>query len=118
MQQPFSRDEAEWEWRIGSRLRDIPERDLVRVEIVGRYKLGLIRDTDRLLRLFGHKFYHFEIKDLSAPKISKEDYENDRSLRGEFIRSVMNDASLTDDERGEIISCGLYALAGEAIYDR
>ncbi len=112
------RDGAEWEWRVNSSLKNIPSTDLVRVEIVGRYKIGVIRDTDRLIRLFIHKFYHFEVIDSSLPEINKEDYENDRSLRGEFIRSVMADTRLSDEEKGEVISCGLYALVGEAIYDR
>ena len=112
------RDGAEWEWRVNCAVQKIPASDLVRIEIVGRYEIGLIRDTDRLIRLFGHKFYHFEVNDRSLPMINMEDYKNDKSLRGEFIRSVMSDTTLSDEEKGEVISCGLYALVGEAIYDR
>ena len=113
-----ARDNEEWQWRVESRLRGIPDTDLVRVEIIGRYSPGIIRDTSGLIRLFGHKFYHFEVKDLSTLAIDMRDYEHDRSIKGEFVRSVMADETLTEEERGEVISCGLYALTGEAIYDR
>lgn len=98
-------------------LRDIPRCDLVRLELVGEYAPELWKDTDALTRRFADRFYHFEVKDSSKIKIDPESYKNDKSFKGEFIRSVSADESLSDDEKAKIIACGLYALMGENIYE-
>jgi hypothetical protein len=41
-------------------------------------------------------------------------FQLDASLKGEFVRTVM-EGSLDEDLKGEIIRCGIKALAGEAI---
>ena len=98
-------------------LRDIPRADLVRLELSGEYRPELWKDTDALIRRFSERFYHFEVKDSSKIKIDPESYKNDKSFKGEFIRSVSSDESLDEDTKAKIIACGLYALMGENIYD-
>ena len=46
---------------------------------------------------------------------SKDAFINDKTLKGEFIRGVLADESLTDDERQRVISMGLRALHGAEI---
>ena len=113
-----ARDNGEWEWRVDAAIRNISPSDLVRVDLIGKYKIGLNRDLFRLKRRFGERFYHFEARDLSTLEISLSDYELDKSLRGEFVRAVLADTTLSEIEKGEIINCGLYALEGEAVYER
>jgi putative NIF3 family GTP cyclohydrolase 1 type 2 len=91
--------------------------DLVRLELSGEYAPELWKDTDALLRRFADRFYHFEVKDSSKIRIDPESYKNDKSFKGEFIRSVSADDSLDEDTKAKIIACGLYALMGENIYD-
>ena len=99
-------------------LDGIGERDMVRLELIGRRRIGLNCDTDSLYRRFSHRFYYFEVKDSTRLEIRAEDFMADRSLTGEFIRCVMADKALTQEERDRIITCGLYALSGEALYDK
>ena len=47
-------------------------------------------------------------------KISIEDYAHDKSVRGEFIRSVW-ESSLSQQEKSRVIMCGINALKGEEI---
>ena len=103
--------------RAESLLRNIPASDLVRLNFVGEYFPELWRDTDALARKFGERFYHFEVKDSSKIKIDPENYKNDKSFKGEFIRLVGADESLDEDKKAKIIACGLYALMGESIFD-
>ena len=103
--------------KADSVLRDIPRADLIRLELVGEHAPELWKDTDALVRRFAERFYHFEVKDSSKIKIDPENYKNDKSFKGEFIRSVSADNSLDDDTKAKIIACGLYALIGENIYD-
>lgn len=103
--------------RAESLLREIPRCDLVRLNFVGEYFPELWKDPDALIRRFGDRFYHFEVRDSSKIKIDPENYKNDKSFKGEFIRLVSSDESLDEDKKAKIIACGLYALMGESIFD-
>ncbi len=102
------------EERIISSISDISPNDLVRVNFVGARELELRFDKDLTEDKFKNKFYYFEIKDNSRLTTRAEDYMLDKSLKGEFIRLCLADSTLSDDEKGKIIHCGLSALAGEA----
>ena len=56
-----------------------------------------------LLVLWGHKI---------RLRIRPEDYRHDVSLRGEFVRLVM-DSDLAEDEKEQVLRLGVRALAGE-----
>ena len=103
----------EVENRIADGIRGISERDLVRVVLVGEYEPGIKADLDLLTDRFSGSFYYFELKDESRLRISSEDYVNDKSLKGEFIRLVLSQKELSQKERDAIIECGIRALAGE-----
>lgn len=95
-------------------LIDVSPADLVRLVLTGRRVVGLNPDLAALTARFAASFYYFEVKDETRLRISAADYERDLSLKGEFIRTVMADDSLTDKKKEEIIACGLAALLGEA----
>ncbi len=95
----------------------IPDGDLVRVELCGKYSPDLWKDTEALHREFGEKFYYFEVKDSSKIAINPEDYKYDKSLKGEFIRAVSADDTLDEETKDKIIQCGINALMGEDLFD-
>jgi DNA repair exonuclease SbcCD nuclease subunit len=107
--------EIEIENRVAYAISQINSRDLVRVRLVGEYEPGVKRDTESLTDRFSSRFYYFETKDESRLRISSEDYKNDKSLKGEFIRLVLSRDELTSKEKEDIIECGIRALAGETI---
>ncbi|MBO5879763.1 MAG: DNA repair exonuclease, partial [Clostridia bacterium] len=84
--------------------------DLVRIVLTGALPLGKRIKTDTLASSLRHSFYYVEIKDETHTKISADDFKNDISLKGEFIRSVISDGSLTDKEKNAIINLGLEVL--------
>ena len=94
--------------------KEIPNHDLVEFRLVGTYTLDTQKDITFLKQLFEHRYYAIKIKDESHLFIEKESYENDISLKGEFIRKVMA-SELTAEEKDEIICAGIQALSGEAI---
>ncbi len=105
--------EYEIEDRIASAIDGIPNEDLVRAVLVGEREIGLRRDTEALTeRLAGGRFF-FEVRDETRLAIRAEEYKNDISLKGEFIRRVLADKTLT--ERDEIIELGIRALMGERL---
>ena len=94
-------------------LIEVSPADLVRLVLTGRRVVGLNPDVAALTARFAASFYYFEVKDETRLRISAADYERDLSLKGEFIRTVMADDSLSDKKKEEIIACGLAALLGE-----
>ncbi len=105
--------EIEIEDRVSEALRGADGRDLVRVVLVGSHSPEAKRSTDALERRFADRFYYFEARDKSRLKISADDYKNDKSLKGEFIRLVIGSSELSDEDKADIIECGIRALAGE-----
>ena len=103
--------------RVRAAVRDIPASDMVRIELVGGYSPELWKDTDKLCHDFSSDFYYFEVKDLSKIAINPEDYKYDKSLKGEFIRTVGLDDSLDDATKARVIACGINALMGEELFD-
>ncbi|MBQ8321347.1 MAG: metallophosphoesterase [Clostridia bacterium] len=103
---------------VKTKLSDVNPSDIVRVELVGKYVTGLWKDTEAIRERFEGGFYYLEVKDSSKIEIDPDSYKNDRSLKGEFIRLVTADESLSDEQKERIVACGIYALMGDNIYDR
>ncbi len=51
----------------------------------------------------------------SSNVINYDDYAKKASLKGEFVRIIHKDNSISEDEKSEIIDCGLKFLSGEEI---
>ena len=58
-------------------------------------------------------FLHFQIAVLRR----RRPFAKDKSLKGEFIRTVMGRAELPEEDKATVIHYGLQALAGEEILD-
>ena len=118
---PLELDGAVRTVEVGERaeraLRGIESRDIVRLELCGRYHPNLFKDTDGLMREYGRRFYYFELKDSSRMAINPEDYKHDMSLKGEFIRTVSADNTLDQETKDKIIACGINALMGEELFE-
>ena len=104
----------EIESRVTDAVREIPSADILRVALTGKYSTKTRKDTVALEYALGSRFYHFEVKDESRLLHNPKEFENDKSLKGEFIRLVMSKGDLSDEEKERIIKCGLSALAGES----
>jgi DNA repair exonuclease SbcCD nuclease subunit len=108
---------AEINERTRKAVQGISYSDIVRVELTGRYFPTLWKDIDSILRDFESKFYYFEVKDSSRIAINPEDYRLDKSLKGEFIRTVSADKTIDEETKEKIIACGINALMGEELFD-
>ena len=96
-------------------IKGVRSESLVRILLVGEHTPELRRDIQSLRDRFSSNFFYLEVKDESKLKISPDEYKNDRSLKGEFIRLVMSKSELTEEEKAAVIECGIAALAGEEI---
>ncbi len=94
-------------------LDGIDPRDMVRLTLVGKCGSVITKNLDGLARKFSDTFYYFELRDESRTSVASEKYMYDKSLKGEFIRLVSEDDSLSEEEKEKIINTGLYALEGD-----
>lgn len=98
---------------INEACHDVRECDIVRVMITGTRPLDYKPDTNSLYDTFSRKFWHFEITDETRAEIDIDKVKYDKTLKGEFIRLVLADSTLSDIEKESIIDFGIRALMGE-----
>ena len=104
---------GELEARIGESLSKMSHSDSVRLELCGKRSPTLRIDTREYERIYGEGFFHFEIKDSTKLYFGQEDFSRDRTLKGEFVRTVNSRVDLDEGTKERIIEMGLYALLGE-----
>ena len=100
-------------YKIEAALKSIPTCDLVRIRLVGTRGLGRCFDTDTIISSLKSSYYYAEIKDDTNVRLYAEDFKNDLSLKGEFIRGVLGDQTLSDKEKEGVINLGLSVLMKE-----
>ena len=106
--------QLELEERVLDAVKEIRAADLVKVVLTGTCLPDDQKDIARLTGVLSERFYFAKIYDETRLEIRPEDYRNDISLKGEFIRRVMA-SSLKEEEKERVIACGLRALGGEEV---
>lgn len=105
----------EIERKILSELRDISPENMVRVYLEGACAESADYSVSGLEKVLGAHWYAASVKDCTKPAVDYSAYENELSLRGEFTRLVMNADGLEEEDKLEILRCGIAALAGEEV---
>ncbi len=90
-------------------------KDMIKIVLTGDVDVDCEKNTEYLANVLSERFYFVKVKDNTGIAVDYNDYELDASLKGEFVRVVKGDASLTEEEKAEIIRCGFQALNGEDI---
>lgn len=91
-----------------------PSASMVKFVLTGEVEVDAEFSCDYLQDLFNDYFYFEKVCDQTKLKINYSDYEKDASLKGEFIRMVLN-SELKEEQKTEVIRCGIMALSGEEI---
>ncbi len=91
---------------------DASEADLVKIVLTGEVDVECEKDTDFILHTFEGEFYFLKVYDKTKIKININDFMLDSSLKGEFVRCVFEDESLSEEDKGEIVRLGLNVLWG------
>lgn len=91
---------------------DIPKEDLCRLVLRGALPPDEAPDIRGLEAALAGQLALLRIRDETTLTIDPRDYENDISLKGEFIRQVLA-SGLEQSEKDRVILCGLRALRGE-----
>lgn len=88
---------------------------LVKIVLKGMLDVECEKDITYFLSRFKPRFYFVKVYDETMLKIDSNDYLLDESLKGEYVRQVMSDESLSEEDKKIIIRYGLQALAGEEV---
>ncbi|MBR5368558.1 MAG: metallophosphoesterase [Lachnospiraceae bacterium] len=89
--------------------------DCVRVVLTGKTDIEAEKDEALIEKTFEGKYCLFRLYDESSFAIDYESYAADKSLKGEFIRLIKNDPSISEEKKAETIRYGIRALLGEDI---
>jgi len=99
---------------VNFKTNSIPDKDMVKVKLVGNYDINLIKQNELLNEYLNDCYYFAKVCDESRLAINPKDYENDVSLKGEFIRMVLQ-SKMSAEEKAEVIEYGIKALMKEEI---
>lgn len=105
------RDNADIESRIMDKKQGTDESAVVKIVLSGKVECDCIKDTELIENRLKDMFYALRIYDESSFIVDYHSYENDRSLKGEFVRMVKA-SELGEDEKAEVIRYGIQALSG------
>jgi len=99
---------------ISNSISTIPKKDIVQVLLTGEISedTEIERESYENALKAEFNFYYIRVKDKTENKIDYKKYENDLSLKGEFIRLVKEQTSLSEEDKSKILMLGIRALAG------
>ncbi len=92
------------------------ERDVfLRVNIKGKTAFAFMPNADALKQQFQNKVFYAEVYVNTVMDIDESAFENDISLRSEFVRLALQDDSLSELERNRLICYGWNVLTGREV---
>lgn len=96
----------------------IKKDDFVKIVFEGDVPVnsGLILDEEGIeyvVSSFAGDYMYVKGKSHVNVKVDPLDYAGDKSLKGEFVRRVLADASLSEEDKGRIVALGIKLLKGE-----
>ena len=106
---------------IAGRIKEIIENccysneSLVKIILTGDVDVECDINMDYLNKKIEDEFYYTRIKDKTGIKIDFEAFVHDESLKGEFVRRVKEEYTLTEEEKAKVIRYGILALRGEEL---
>lgn len=104
----------ETEKLIDKELKGISPDSLIKIVLRGKVDVDSERDIHYLEKKYKSNYYFAKIYDETTLKIDFMTYQNDASLKGEFIRLVLSQ-DLSEEEQSKIIVTGIKALSGEEV---
>lgn len=91
-----------------------PQTSLVKVVLTGSADADFEADVESLVKELNDIFFYAKVYDRIEVKINIEDYATDKSVKGEFVRSVLG-SDMDEETKTKVILCGLNALKGKEI---
>ena len=100
-------------YSMAKRIRDthsLNRTNIYQIELNGEVNADIEEFTKDIESQLQYDCSYVRVKDCTIKKIDYSLYENDNSLRGEFVRLVKNNPDLSEEDKRQIIVYGLRAL--------
>lgn len=91
------------------------KQDLLCVRLTGEVSADCEKDAELTALHLRDDFYEVKIKDQTRLLIRTEEYLQEESLRGEFVRLVSGADGIDPEQKNRIMRYGLCAIAGEEV---
>ena len=86
----------------------------MKVVLTGEVPVECEKDPEFIAAQFAGDYYWLRVQDDTRLFVDYRDFRLDASLKGEFVRTVESDETLSEERKAEIIRCGIRALMGES----
>ncbi|MCR5743417.1 MAG: DNA repair exonuclease [Lachnospiraceae bacterium] len=94
----------------------IDSKNMVKIILTGSRAVDAPKITiDGVCESFAGDYFFIKVKDETKVFVDYNSFANDKSLRGEFVRKVLDRDDISEDDKSEIIRLGISALAGEDV---
>lgn len=87
--------------------------DMVRIILTGETDVEDEKDLSYPEMQLGEAYFLARIEDMSGYRVNAEKLAADQTLKGEFARNVLADASIAEEDKSMVIKYGLMALLDE-----
>ena len=98
--------------KVSDLLKEVTSNDMVKLVLKGHFKVDQQKYVFELENYLSNNYYFGKVKDESKLFIDLKDYENEKSLKGEFIKEVKN-TILDETLQSDVILLGIKALTEE-----
>lgn len=89
--------------------------DLLKIILIGYVEIDSERNIDYIKKNIENDYYFVKIKDKAKLKIDYNSFAKDESLKGEFVRTVMSQNDIDEEQKARIIKMGIDMLKGEKV---
>ncbi len=112
-----AKNDAEAVSLFRSRLKEqgVSSESLVKLVLKGAVPVDVSFSTELIRSRFCEDYFFVRVVDETTPRVEYDAYRLEASLRGEFVRIVTADPELSEEEKADVIRCGIRALAGEEL---
>ncbi len=97
---------------ISNLKKTISSNDLVKIVLRGMHVIDFDIDKDNLANELNNVFFYAKVYDKTELKYDINDYINDKSVLGEFVR-VVHESGIDELTKRRVIMCGINAMRGE-----
>lgn len=100
---------------VESEIRSISENSMVKIVLTGNVDFDTSNIDKDIESFLSNRFFFLKVYSSVKQNVKIEEFMNDLSLKGEFVRTVIQDQELKEDEQNEILILGMKLLNGEDI---
>ncbi len=90
------------------------KKNILRINLIGELEAGIDFDESDI-EVSLSTFFFVNVKNKTTLKINIDDYNDDKSLIGEFIRGIYNNPNYSLEDKHKLINMGLRAINGKEV---